>query len=68
MADDYLPPLFGACLMKLAYGFDMIEKYFFKFSPQALENQIRNFGQTPSQLMTEPHPPRSSPMHIVSSA
>ena len=33
---------------------------------QALENQIRSFGQTPTQLLTEPHPPRSSPMHIVS--
>jgi len=34
---------------------------------EALENQIRSFGQTPSQLLTEPHPPRSSPMNIVSS-
>ena len=33
---------------------------------EAIENQIRSFGQTPSQLLTEPHPPRSSPMHIVS--
>ena len=33
---------------------------------QALENQIRSFGQTPSQLLTEPHPPRSSPMNLVS--
>ncbi|KAK2185649.1 hypothetical protein NP493_229g03011 [Ridgeia piscesae] len=32
---------------------------------EALENQIRSFGQTPSQLMTEPHPPRSSPMHLT---
>ncbi|VDP22862.1 unnamed protein product [Soboliphyme baturini] len=31
---------------------------------QALENQIRNFGQTPAQLMTEPHPPRQSIMTI----
>lgn len=33
---------------------------------QAIENQIRSFGQTPSQLLTEPHPPRSSVMHLVS--
>ncbi|XP_055933663.1 neurobeachin-like isoform X3 [Argiope bruennichi] len=31
---------------------------------EAIENQIRNFGQTPSQLLMEPHPPRSSAMHI----
>ncbi|CAC5374326.1 NBEA [Mytilus coruscus] len=29
------------------------------------ENQIRNFGQTPLQLLTEPHPPRSSVMHLT---
>ena len=34
---------------------------------EAIENQIRNFGQTPSQLLMEPHPPRSSAMHLVSS-
>jgi hypothetical protein len=32
---------------------------------QALEAQIKNFGQTPSQLLTEPHPPRSSPLSIT---
>ena len=32
----------------------------------AIENQIRNFGQTPSQLLLEPHPPRNSAMHAVS--
>ncbi|XP_071125679.1 neurobeachin-like isoform X4 [Mytilus edulis] len=32
---------------------------------EAIENQIRNFGQTPSQLLTEPHPPRSSVMHLT---
>jgi hypothetical protein len=32
---------------------------------QAIENQIRSFGQTPLQLLTEPHPPRSSVMHLV---
>lgn len=31
---------------------------------EALENQIHSFGQTPSQLLTEPHPPRSSPMNL----
>ena len=31
---------------------------------EALENQIKSFGQTPSQLLTEPHPPRSSAMHM----
>lgn len=30
----------------------------------AIENQIKNFGQTPSQLLIEPHPPRSSAMHL----
>lgn len=33
----------------------------------AIETQIRNFGQTPSQLLTEPHPPRNSAMTLVSS-
>ncbi|XP_013420037.2 neurobeachin [Lingula anatina] len=32
---------------------------------EAIENQIRSFGQTPSQLLTEPHPPRSSAMHVT---
>ncbi|XP_062538093.1 neurobeachin isoform X12 [Armigeres subalbatus] len=31
---------------------------------EAIENQIRNFGQTPSLLLMEPHPPRSSAMHL----
>ncbi|KAK6626033.1 hypothetical protein RUM43_006337 [Polyplax serrata] len=31
---------------------------------EAIENQIRSFGQTPSQLLMEPHPPRSSGMHL----
>lgn len=31
---------------------------------QALEDQIRSFGQTPSQLVTDPHPPRSSALHV----
>lgn len=30
----------------------------------AIETQIRHFGQTPSQLTTEPHPPRSSALHV----
>jgi len=32
---------------------------------EAVEDQIRSFGQTPSQLLAEPHPPRSSAMHLV---
>ena len=32
---------------------------------EAVEDQIRSFGQTPSQLLMEPHPPRSSAMHLV---
>ncbi|CAH1123738.1 unnamed protein product [Ceutorhynchus assimilis] len=35
-----------------------------KVMKEAVENQIRNFGQTPSQLLMEPHPPRSSAMHL----
>ncbi|XP_072468000.1 neurobeachin isoform X4 [Notamacropus eugenii] len=31
---------------------------------EAMETQIQNFGQTPSQLLIEPHPPRSSAMHL----
>uniref|UniRef100_A0A3Q1FIH2 Neurobeachin n=1 Tax=Acanthochromis polyacanthus TaxID=80966 RepID=A0A3Q1FIH2_9TELE len=30
----------------------------------ATEAQIQSFGQTPSQLLIEPHPPRSSAMHL----
>uniref|UniRef100_A0A674NGX2 Neurobeachin n=1 Tax=Takifugu rubripes TaxID=31033 RepID=A0A674NGX2_TAKRU len=33
---------------------------------EATEAQIQHFGQTPSQLLIEPHPPRSSAMHLVS--
>ncbi|KAK6172415.1 hypothetical protein SNE40_016068 [Patella caerulea] len=32
---------------------------------EAIENQIRSFGQTPAQLLAEPHPPRSSVMHLL---
>ncbi|XP_065158028.1 neurobeachin isoform X5 [Atheta coriaria] len=35
-----------------------------KVMREAIENQIHNFGQTPSQLLMEPHPPRSSAMHL----
>ncbi|XP_060530790.1 neurobeachin isoform X11 [Cylas formicarius] len=35
-----------------------------KVMREAIINQIRNFGQTPSQLLMEPHPPRSSAMHL----
>lgn len=31
---------------------------------EAIESQIRHFGQTPSQLTTDPHPPRSSALHV----
>uniref|UniRef100_A0A3B3R841 Neurobeachin n=1 Tax=Paramormyrops kingsleyae TaxID=1676925 RepID=A0A3B3R841_9TELE len=33
---------------------------------EAMEAQIQGFGQTPSQLLIEPHPPRSSAMHLSS--
>jgi neurobeachin len=33
---------------------------------EAMEEKIRNIGQIPSQLLTEPHPPRNSPMTSVS--
>ncbi|XP_061888711.1 lipopolysaccharide-responsive and beige-like anchor protein [Entelurus aequoreus] len=32
---------------------------------QAVESQIRSFGQTPCQLLIEPHPPRSSAMQVT---
>lgn len=38
------------------------------FFLQAVESQIRSFGQTPCQLLIEPHPPRSSAMQVVSDA
>ncbi|XP_034044261.1 lipopolysaccharide-responsive and beige-like anchor protein isoform X3 [Thalassophryne amazonica] len=31
---------------------------------EAVESQIRSFGQTPCQLLIEPHPPRSSAMQM----
>ncbi|XP_045529711.1 neurobeachin isoform X5 [Pieris brassicae] len=31
----------------------------------AVEEQIRSFGQTPAQLLSEPHPPRASPLHLA---
>eukprot|EP00062_Callorhinchus_milii_P007037 gi/632948285/ref/XP_007889506.1/ PREDICTED: neurobeachin [Callorhinchus milii] len=31
---------------------------------EAMEAQIQNLGQMPSQLLIEPHPPRSSAMHL----
>lgn len=33
--------------------------------PQLIETQIQACGQVPSQLLIEPHPPRSSAMHLV---
>ncbi|CAH2301148.1 lipopolysaccharide-responsive and beige-like anchor [Pelobates cultripes] len=32
---------------------------------EGAESQIRSFGQTPSQLLIEPHPPRSSAMQVT---
>lgn len=32
---------------------------------QLIEAQIQACGQVPSQLLIEPHPPRSSAMHLV---
>ncbi|KAM4053027.1 lipopolysaccharide-responsive and beige-like anchor protein isoform 2-T2 [Anomaloglossus baeobatrachus] len=32
---------------------------------EGVEAQIRSFGQTPSQLLIEPHPPRSSAMQVT---
>ncbi|KAJ8028510.1 Neurobeachin [Holothuria leucospilota] len=32
---------------------------------EAVESQILSFGQTPCQLITDPHPPRSSAMHMT---
>ncbi|VDM05940.1 unnamed protein product [Schistocephalus solidus] len=34
---------------------------------KAIEGQIQSFGQTPSQLLTEPHPPRGSALHVCPS-
>ncbi|KAK4829983.1 hypothetical protein QYF61_008114 [Mycteria americana] len=41
---------------------DLVALY--SFLRKAMEAQIQNFGQTPSQLLIEPHPPRSSAMHL----
>jgi len=30
-----------------------------------VRDQIKNFGQTPSQLLLDPHPPKSSAMHLT---
>ncbi|XP_078601403.1 neurobeachin-like isoform X5 [Branchiostoma floridae x Branchiostoma japonicum] len=32
---------------------------------EAIKDQIKSFGVTPCQLLTEPHPPRSSAMHLT---
>ncbi|CAG11074.1 unnamed protein product, partial [Tetraodon nigroviridis] len=32
---------------------------------EAVESQVRSFGQTPCQLLIEPHPPRSSAMQVT---
>jgi len=51
-ADEYV-------LSGLSMSQDPVER-------QGILDQIRNFGQTPGQLLTSPHPPRSSAMHVVS--
>ena len=33
-----------------------------------IEQQIKTFGQVPSQLLSEPHPPRNSAVPIVSNS
>ncbi|XP_069782538.1 lipopolysaccharide-responsive and beige-like anchor protein isoform X2 [Narcine bancroftii] len=38
---------------------------FVRINRLAVEAQIRSFGQTPSQLLIEPHPPRSSAMQVT---
>uniref|UniRef100_A0A8C7DZ62 LPS responsive beige-like anchor protein n=1 Tax=Naja naja TaxID=35670 RepID=A0A8C7DZ62_NAJNA len=37
---------------------------FVRINRLAVEAQIRSFGQTPSQVLIEPHPPRSSAMQL----
>uniref|UniRef100_A0A8C1LXJ7 Neurobeachin b n=1 Tax=Cyprinus carpio TaxID=7962 RepID=A0A8C1LXJ7_CYPCA len=37
---------------------------FVRINRMATEAQIQSVGQTPSQLLIEPHPPRSSAMHL----
>uniref|UniRef100_A0A8C5DJA5 LPS-responsive vesicle trafficking, beach and anchor containing n=1 Tax=Gouania willdenowi TaxID=441366 RepID=A0A8C5DJA5_GOUWI len=38
---------------------------FVRINRQAVESQIRSFGQTPCQLLIEPHTPRSSAMQVT---
>uniref|UniRef100_A0AAQ4PJX3 LPS responsive beige-like anchor protein n=1 Tax=Gasterosteus aculeatus aculeatus TaxID=481459 RepID=A0AAQ4PJX3_GASAC len=38
---------------------------FVRINRLAVESQIRSFGQTPCQLLIEPHPPRSSAMQYL---
>ena len=47
-------------------GQTIIVLWCFSASLQAVESQIRSFGQTPCQLLIEPHSPRSSAMQVVS--
>ncbi|KAA0704104.1 Neurobeachin Lysosomal-trafficking regulator 2 [Triplophysa tibetana] len=37
---------------------------FVRINRMTMESQIQQFGQAPSQLLIEPHPPRSSAMHL----
>ncbi|KAI6219615.1 hypothetical protein M3Y99_01645100 [Aphelenchoides fujianensis] len=39
--------------------------YYLTYEGASIEQQILNFGQTPVQLMTDPHPPRHSIMNLT---
>lgn len=47
-----------------AFGLTLLLKLLC-FPLKTIENQIQVCGQVPSQLLIEPHPPRSSAMHLV---
>ncbi|XP_060090670.1 neurobeachin isoform X1 [Heteronotia binoei] len=59
ISDPVLREIPEAYFIREPYTF-LLTKDFIK----AMEAQIQNFGQTPSQLLIEPHPPRSSAMHL----
>ncbi|XP_077197990.1 neurobeachin isoform X4 [Paroedura picta] len=59
ITDPVLREIPEAYFIREPYTF-LLTKDFIK----AMEAQIQNFGQTPSQLLIEPHPPRSSAMHL----
>ena len=45
-------------MRKVSHWFLVIWCWWFPCGVQGLEDQIRHFGQTPYQLLTEPHPQR----------